>query len=476
MNIDKRVYGENADNNKNELLMIIGVAVCAVIILVLGVLCWALPQPTYSEYERRDLVQMPKFSFESLFAGEYTAQVELSFADTFAFRDGFVRLKGMVEEGRGLHISGALYGPAPVFPDEEDEPSVPSEETSSVTESSDVSNESQSEAIGESESSAPESSETDWADAEDNGENGETVAGIYIYKNMGFELFGGSTKMAEYYSSVINKYRDALPENVNIYNMVVPKHAEFALPSRFSSLSKSQKDSIDKIYSGFESGITAVDAYSVLKEHSKEYIYFNTDHHWTGLGAYYAYTAFMESAGLPYYDYSEYTKHTIEGFRGTLYSGTQWESLYNNPDYVEWCEFPVSYTAYQYKKGDLANYYETTVMASYAKGANAYGVYLGGDFPLTIVKTNVGNGRKCLIIKESYGNALSTYIASGFDETYIVDERYYDGNIVDLVKERGITDVLIINNVSAANTEFHIANIESLLTQTYSGSIAYPED
>ena len=475
MNIDKRVYGENAENNLSKPAMILSIAVCVILIFVLGILCWALPQPTYSEYERRDLVQMPEFSAKSLFAGEYTANVELSFADTFAFRDGFVRFKAMVEESRGLHMSGALYGPVPVT-DEDDDSSAPSTETSSLPETSDISNDSQSISEEQSESSAPESTETDWADAEDNGENGETVAGIYIYKNMGFELFGGSTKMAEYYSSVINKYRAALPENVNIYNMVVPKHAEFALPSRFSSLSKSQKDSIDKIYYGLDSGIIAVDAYSILKEHSKEYIYFNTDHHWTGLGAYYAYTVFMESAGLPYYDYSDYTKHIIEDFRGTLYSGTQSEDLYNNPDYVEWCEFPVSYTAYQYKKGDLANYYETIVMASYAKGVNAYGVYLGGDFPLTIVKTNVGNGRKCLIIKESYGNAPSTYIASGFDETYIVDERYYEGNIVDLVKERGITDVLIINNVSAANTEFHIANIESLLTQTYSGSIAYPED
>ena len=55
-----------------------------------------------------------------------------------------------------------------------------------------------------------------------------------------------------------------------------------------------------------------------------------------------------------------------------------------------------------------------------------------------------------------------------------MDERYYDGNIVDLVNERGITDVLIVNNISASNTNFHIANIEALLTQKYSGSIAYP--
>ena len=115
-------------------------------------------------------------------------------------------------------------------------------------------------------------------------------------------------------------------------------------------------------------------------------------------------------------------------------------------------------------------------MHGYASGPYSYGVFLGGDYPLTIIKTDVNNGRKLVIIKESYGNAPATYIASGFEETYVVDERYYDGNLAELVESRGITDILIINNCAAANTNVHIANIESLLTQSYSGTIAYPED
>ena len=34
-----------------------------------------------------------------------------------------------------------------------------------------------------------------------------------------------------------------------------------------------------------------VDAFSMLKEHSEEEIYYRTDHHWTSLGAYYGYRA-----------------------------------------------------------------------------------------------------------------------------------------------------------------------------------------
>ncbi len=479
MKIDKYAYGDDYNKERNDkILKILAVAVSLLIIFVIGILAWALPQPTYSEYEKRDLNQMPEFSWESLFSGEYTLGVELAYADTFTFREGFVKMQAQIEEMRGIRIDDvAIYGPVPPTSDEEEEEpesSSSSSSESSESSSSDASNLTSSESQSETSSSEP-SSESSSSEVVDDGAQGETVAGIFVYKGIGFELFGGSKKQAEYYASVVNKYGDAFGSGVRVYNMVIPKHAEFyPFPKKYASLSNSEKDSIDYIYSMVDSDVTKVDAYSVLKEHSDEYLYFNTDHHWTGLGAYYAYTAFMDAAGLSYYDYESYEKHTIENFRGTLYAGTNDQSMYNNPDYVEWCEFPVSHTVYQYNKGDLANYFPSMVMASYAKGANAYGVFLGGDFPLTVIKTDVNNGRKCLIIKESYGNAVATYIAAGFQETYVVDERYYEGNIVDLVNERGITDVLIVNNCAAANTKFHISNIESLLTQTYSGTKVYP--
>lgn len=482
MRIDKHAYGNDYGKERNDkILKILGIAVCVLVILVIGILAWALPQPTYSEYEKRDLNQMPKFSTEDLISGKYTLGVELAYADTFTFREAFVKIQAKIEELRGIRVDDvALYGPVPPkTDDEEEEPISPStsseasDDTSSddsgITSSSTDSSESQSSENSET------SSESSSSEVPDDGTQGETVAGIFVYKGIGFELFGGSKKQAEYYASVINKYGDAFGPDVKVYNMIIPKHAEFyPFPKKYANLSNSEKDSIDYMYSMMDSDVIKVDAYSVLKDHSDEYIYFNTDHHWTGLGAYYAYTAFMDAAGLSYFDYESYTKHTIENFRGTLYAGTNDQSMYDNPDHVEWCEFPVSHEVYQYNKGDLENYFPSMVMASYAKGVNAYGVFLGGDFPLTVIKTNVNNGRKCLIIKESYGNAPSTYIASGFQETYVVDERYYDGNIVDLVNERGITDVLIINNCAAANTKFHIANIESLLTQTYSKAKVYP--
>ena len=89
-------YAENEQNGGSKAAMILSIAVTLAIIFILGILAWALPQRTYSEYERRDLTQMPEFSVESFFKGEYTAQIELSYADTFAFRDQFVGKSGTV--------------------------------------------------------------------------------------------------------------------------------------------------------------------------------------------------------------------------------------------------------------------------------------------------------------------------------------------------------------------------------------------
>ena len=156
---------------------------------------------------------------------------------------------------------------------------------------------SKAEISSESSSSAPESSSEPEQPVVEEGEQGETVAGIFVYKGIAFELFGGSKSAAEYYASVVNKYGDAFGSGVQVYSMVIPKHAElYDFPRKYQNISNSEKDSIDYIYSMLDSDVKSVDAYSVLEAHKDEYLYFNTDHHWTALGAYYASSVFAQKA------------------------------------------------------------------------------------------------------------------------------------------------------------------------------------
>lgn len=139
---------------------------------------------------------------------------------------------------------------------------------------------------------------------EDNGEDGHMSGGIYIWDNKGFELFFGEDDSAKTYAQRISDYKKALGNDITVYNMVVPNHTEFGLPSRLSEQlletgeTKSQRQNMSAVFNNYTQDVKAVDIYDVLNAHKTEYIYFNTDHHWTGLGAYYAYTAFAETAGL----------------------------------------------------------------------------------------------------------------------------------------------------------------------------------
>ena len=75
---------------------------------------------------------------------------------------------------------------------------------------------------------------------------------------------------------------------------------------------------------------------------------------------------------------------------------------------------------------------------------------MGGDTRTTHVKAMGNNGRRLMIIKDSYGNALPGYLFYSFEDIYVVDFRYFQKNIIRYVKENGITDILFANNMQHA--------------------------
>ena len=119
--------------------------------------------------------------------------------------------------------------------------------------------------------------------------------------------------------------------------------------------------------------------------------------------------------------------------------------------------------AYMYKRGEPFTPYASTIMADYASGVNMYSVFLHGDQPLTEIQTENKNGRKAVVVKESFGNAFSPF----YETVYIVDQRYFELNLLDFIKQNGVTDLIFINNVFAANTAVQIQWIQGLMTQQW---------
>ena len=105
----------------------------------------------------------------------------------------------------------------------------------------------------------------------------------------------------------------------------------------------------------------------------------------------------------------------------------------------------------------------TSLYFEYANGSFGYVVYLGGDFPIMQVDTEINNGRKILAIKNSYGNPFVTYLVANYEQVFIVDYRYYEGSLYELILDNGITDVIILTAVMSANHPWHISRTRKVL-------------
>ena len=106
---------------------------------------------------------------------------------------------------------------------------------------------------------------------------------------------------------------------------------------------------------------------------------------------------------------------------------------------------------------------EVPLIASFAEGSNAYSAFIWGNNPYMHIKTSQKTGRKLCIIKDSYGCALAPFVTANFDEVFVVDPSYYEGNVLDYIQKNNYTDVLVINNVMTANTAFRVQDIYSIL-------------
>ncbi|MDY4192663.1 MAG: DHHW family protein [Oscillospiraceae bacterium] len=442
----------------------------------MGVLSAVLPKPTVSEEEKRELNKMPEFSWKALFGKEYTSQFDLFYADTFPFRDFFVKTGAYLEEARGFRADNVkIYEEPAVGPAPSEEPGVtgqePSRPESSAPEQSGASSESVSSAPSGESSSSQAVSRPELPEGE-----GEKRGSLFIYNGMALPIFGGNEWEVQHYANVLNQYAEILGDEVQIYDLVIPSSIELLLPDKYKGISTPEKPNIDSIYSKLDSRIKTVNAYDALMSHRDEYIYFGTDHHWTGLGAYYAYCAMGEAAGFEPVKLEDCEKRTIEPFLGSLYTQSQDVELKNNPDHVDYYIMPGEYQGYLYQRGDPFTAYPCSPWAEYATGVNSYSVFLAGDQPLFEIRTGAGTGRKIMVFKESFGNAFSPWLINNFDTVYVADIRYFELNAIDFIREHGVTDVLFINNIFAANTNYQVSCIESLIYQQWPPAEPEPEE
>ena len=292
---------------------------------------------------------------------------------------------------------------------------------------------------------------------EDNGATGYDGGAIYVWNGAGFELFGGSEGSGQAYAETINDLAGKVP-GVNVYSMVVPNHTEMGLPDRVKAdtYTNSQAANIKAAYAAMDtSKVKPINAYNYLSEHCNDYIYFKSDHHWTGLGAYYAYTAFADTLGIPALSLDDCTEQTIDGFTGSFSSMATLDT-----DTVSYWQFPYNVTMDITEEDGNQVHFDSPYYEAEESGPNSYGVFVYGDNPITLLQSsspNAQQGKRIAVIKESYGNAFVAYLTNNYEEVHVLDMRSFrkasTDNLATYCQNNGITDLLFINGIMSANNQ-----------------------
>lgn len=183
-------------------------------------------------------------------------------------------------------------------------------------------------------------------------------------------------------------------------------------------------------------------------------LYYHTDHHWTSEGALLAYQKWQEAVGQPSHSATDYTVERSEGFRGTLYSkvldaGASYDtvSLYRFPG-----DDSLNVT---YNNAAHTSCYDFDKLSQ----KNKYEVFFGGNYPTVNISGGAQNGRRLLVVKDSYANSFIPFAAQDYESITMIDLRYFLGSIEGLLTESQITDVLVLYSTNNFLTDQNMSRL-----------------
>ena len=202
-----------------------------------------------------------------------------------------------------------------------------------------------------------------------------------------------------------------------------------------------RKKTVDiRDFEGFLNGdITCVDGARTLLDHSGEYIYYKTDHHWTSLGAMRVLEENYEALGIP--SLAEYKAYSVTNtFKGTLAS--------RSGDYLERDRIDVYapdtdvqyYVSYPQTGTKMPSVYVPEMLDE----KDQYTVFFGGNHSSVEINTTADNDRCLLVFKDSFANCFVPLLTPYYEKIVMIDPRYYYENLGTAMANYGVTDVLYL--------------------------------
>ena len=338
------------------------------------------PDLEYSEFENKYLTQRPEFTLASFLNNEWTSKYETYLNDQFVLRDDWITLKSICESML-LKI-----------------------------------------------------------------ENNGIAYGADDYLFEKFTTLAGDS-LAQFERNVgyEKTFIDTYGETVPITFTIIP-NAYMILPEKLPEglTQVDQAAYTAPIYEAVEDKAQVMDFTGALTAHKDEYIFYRTDHHWTTLGAYYAYAAYAESLGMEPVALDSLSGIEVPDFYGTYFSkAKKFDAVADTITY-----YPIADAGVIIDGQEADGYYDLSKFEVRDK----YAAFLRGNNGYTVIKSGVREvpegqePSKILVIKDSYANSFVPFLLYNFDEVHVVDLRYSAVSMKELLSTENFDQVLLMYN------------------------------
>lgn len=286
--------------------------------------------------------------------------------------------------------------------------------------------------------------------------------GVYLGKN-GYLMEAFNAPSQTQYDATVNAMTSFAQEHSDLkqYALIAPNSVNI-LKSNLPAFAPAddQNPWIDKLKDSLTSaGVTFIDIRDTFTDHKAEDLYYHTDHHWTTLGAYYAYLLAAAAMGIDTSSDSYDKAPVSQTFKGTLSAKSGFRSGETDeidvflPNGDNALSSVVNYVDEQKKS---ASFYDTSKLNTRDK----YALFFGGNHAQIKISTPTESNNTLLVLKDSYANSFIPFLAQHYRKIIMIDPRYYYGDLEQLLQVENVQEVLYLYN---ANTFFADTSLELAL-------------
>lgn len=253
----------------------------------------------------------------------------------------------------------------------------------------------------------------------------------------------------------LEKFVGKAKQNADVHVMMVPTKS-WVLREKLPAFAPHYKEQkfYDALQQKLEKEDVLISVEPVLDAHKEEEIYYRTDHHWTTLGAWYAYEQYTKAVGgdLQRAQGKKKFRCISKDFYGTTYAKINYA---RQADKIEIYE-PADKLRVVYNMGEKKT--KTLYDFSFLKTADQYSVFTGGNQAVLEITGGIKNGKTLLLIKDSFANSILPFLAEDYEKLVVVDLRQLNVSGDRLLEMFSPTDILILYNSAqfAQDKEFEI--------------------